>query len=798
MPMKSLCLFALAAVVLTGALESASAPESEITAITKRIEQRRPDLLKILTDKGGKAGEAHTGLLAIESSKTTAEERKILEQENEDRTKLLELLAQQTGIPAKVLGERRAARMIETLPAGARREVWNKDSNEWNWTSGAQPATPSSSPETNPHPNKKLPERVLTRGGVHAFDAPGGTQAPAEMPAFAAYRVKDEKLVEGRRWYQTDATPSAWLQEEDVMEWNQALVMRFTSMVGRDRMLFFKTREDVDRLVKMSPDDRSNKMGEIHRAIADRKPPEGFDVLAREPEMSRSTQKSPVVIPIVEHAPVVVDGFYSNYLKLAASVRSGDSSPGAPAASSPPPVPPQPSPVAKPNVDIVFCMDTTSSMGPYIAGTLKAVQEFTEGIAKKWSDRIRFGFVGYRDPQPEFAGKMGYGVNNFTPDLLPPAEFANLLATVKAVEHDPGDNIAEDVFTGMQTAIRSKWTEGSKSIKIIVLIGDACGNLPSFSSGNSSGQDADHIRLLADENEVNVCSIYIYDPRNDNDRETQEDRRHTREKAEEQFRAMSRNRDNSLQSVGEAAFYEVNYDKDGTAFASSVREPFERTAEFLSKLEGEQQPKPTEVPQTEEPKPAQAPKPSSLGTVFSHLLANAYVDWLPAQNSEPLPVDIKGWTLPIDFKIPANPRRTMDVRLLLTESQLKNLESRLSQILKAAQSTKDSNEDIFEALVRLSAWAIKDPSVMTLKGRFDELGFLDNLPYKSQILNLTAEGFKTVPLEERDAMLQSWEQMRQQYGRLLEDLQVAPKGPWQRLSPEGELVIELSLYGDLP
>ena len=68
-------------------------------------------------------------------------------------------------------------------------------------------------------------------------------------------------------------------------------------------------------------------------------------------------------------------------------------------------------------IDIVFVMDMTLSMQPYLDRTKMAIAEIAHRIKQSnIKQKIRFGLVGYRDdvsktPALEFTSK------NFTPDL---------------------------------------------------------------------------------------------------------------------------------------------------------------------------------------------------------------------------------------------------------------------------------------------------------------------------------------------------------------------------------------------
>jgi hypothetical protein len=54
-------------------------------------------------------------------------------------------------------------------------------------------------------------------------------------------------------------------------------------------------------------------------------------------------------------------------------------------------------------IDIMFCMDTTGSMGPYIENSKKAVIKIindVKALGKGDNRSVKFGFVAYKDHPP--------------------------------------------------------------------------------------------------------------------------------------------------------------------------------------------------------------------------------------------------------------------------------------------------------------------------------------------------------------------------------------------------------------
>jgi hypothetical protein len=113
-------------------------------------------------------------------------------------------------------------------------------------------------------------------------------------------------------------------------------------------------------------------------------------------------------------------------------------------------------------LDVVFCIDSTGSMGWVIDEVKDRIEDISQ-IVRSLVPIARFGFVAYRDrDDPEFT------------TLIQPLTYSNVkltrfLSTLKA---NGGGDWFEAVDIGLQDAIeQSGWRIGAR--KLIILIGDA-------------------------------------------------------------------------------------------------------------------------------------------------------------------------------------------------------------------------------------------------------------------------------------------------------------------------------------
>ena len=178
-------------------------------------------------------------------------------------------------------------------------------------TPAPPPAPPPPSPPEVCAPQPLLMEgkttlyqRVLTRPDAVLASQPGGSDGEEQLP-FIPYYVYNRQSVEGKEWLHVglrsdDCKRAGWLNKDSTVEWNQQLTLAFTNPAGRDRVLFFERRPDLEEIVT-SPDPAS-KIDPIMRTIRGG----GRDprVVAIEPENFIDISKKFYLLPIVESAEI--------------------------------------------------------------------------------------------------------------------------------------------------------------------------------------------------------------------------------------------------------------------------------------------------------------------------------------------------------------------------------------------------------------------------------------------------------------------------------------------------------------
>jgi hypothetical protein len=136
----------------------------------------------------------------------------------------------------------------------------------------------------------------------------------------------------------------------------------------------------------------------------------------------------------------------------------------------PPPPPismpqPPPPPLARPQVDVVFALDTTGSMSALLDGAKRKIWEIARYIAQgQPAPELRIGLVAYRDVGDEYVTKFF----DLTDDL--DGVYQNLLSFSAGGGGDTPEHVAKALH---EAVFRASWGPGKNTLKLVYLVGDA-------------------------------------------------------------------------------------------------------------------------------------------------------------------------------------------------------------------------------------------------------------------------------------------------------------------------------------
>lgn len=122
-------------------------------------------------------------------------------------------------------------------------------------------------------------------------------------------------------------------------------------------------------------------------------------------------------------------------------------------------------PVAAPQVEVCFVLDTTGSMANMIQGAKDKIWSIAnELVSAKPTPNIKFGLVAYRDRTDSYVTK----VTDLSDDI--DAIYEHLMA----FQADGGGDAPESVNQALHEAVtKMSWSKGRRILKLVFLVGDA-------------------------------------------------------------------------------------------------------------------------------------------------------------------------------------------------------------------------------------------------------------------------------------------------------------------------------------
>ena len=544
---------------------------------------------------------------------------------------------------------------------------------------------------------QSLYQRVIARPGATLSPAVDGANArPA--PGFTVYYVYARppggaRIEVGRT---ADGRPEGWLAADKAIDWKHTMVAAFTNPAGRQPVLFLRSERD-QRLLML--DVQAGQRAQALRAAAQSGGDPG-PVIAIEPPRVVDFARNFYLMPILSAQRIERE--FGPPLRLLEVI-------SAPAEPPRPPAPPANTNDFK--AGVVFVVDTTVSMQPYIDRTKEAVRSII-GLVGQTAvrDNFRFGLVGYRDSLADSPG-LEYATRVFSkPDFSQPPDAIN--AAIAGARESPASSTSfdEDPIGGIKAAMDEiNWTPMAG--RYIVLITDA-GARTATHPHSLTGLNIEDIRELAKARGIALFAIHLLTP------EGRARRNH--EPAAAQYRALT-------QFGGTEPLYFPVANGSPDAFARTVTD---LTRSLLSQV-GEAAGRPVT-----DPAPTTTPAIREAARVVGEAMRLTYLG--RAENTQ-APDVVRSWTTDRDLQDPAV--ASLDVRVLLTRNQLSDLARSLQGILQAGLAGRTEPRTFFTQLRATFAAAARDPQRIAGAQRIGALlgEYLDDLPYQSEIMDIREE-----------------------------------------------------------
>ncbi len=648
-------------------------------------------------------------------------------------------------------------------------------------------------------PGKKaLYERVLTRPGARVAKVPGevGKGDSPLVAAFSQLYVYEHRKAGGEGWLRTGVDTKGniqgWIAEKDTVPWKQQLILVLTNPGSvRGRLLFFDSKASLETVLK------TPRPAETAQPIISHIDQGGRDprVVAVEPENYVDIRERFYLLPVLDHVQTTLASGDPVRLLRIASVTEQESgkapapvdthSPSSPAAS------PDPDPQYR--AAVVFVIDSTTSMGPYINQTKQAIAQVLKRLRDaKAIDRVRFGLVAFRAETND--DSRNRGLDYVARQFVEPSQVGDdqaFLTRVKALQEAKTSTqyFDEDAYAGVAEALDKTEWEGFNA-RFIVLITDA-GALDGsvMADGrrveSKSGLDAARIASAAGEKQVAIAVLHLKTPEGAAD--------HPR--AETQYRELARN----------SRFQTEAYLPIDGGSEKDLRRAVDALADAILADVGGAKASP---PPRSDPKPhpvARAPAAKDETERNIREIANALghamrLRYLGNRADTRAPILFDAWISDRDFADPT--KETVEVRVLLTKDQLSDLQMILQKIVNAADKGMLKPDQFFDTLRSIAAQMGRDPSLAKSENakKLADLGLLDeylgDLPYQSQVMALSQDLWTRWGPEKQVEFTNDLKRKLRQYARYNEDWE-GWVNPAQTADATGDFVYPVPLV-DMP
>lgn len=597
---------------------------------------------------------------------------------------------------------------------------------------------------------RSLFQQVITHPGAKLY-ASAGTSAPvleARITPFTVFYVYERTSADDIEWLKVGLSSncelSGWVKEDKISEWRQSLTLVFTEREGRQPVIFFKDLESLDQVAgSASPSEAAIKLASQFKAIQSGNSPlpADFPVLAMEPSEEAVSRNRFYLMPIFQTVELF-EGV--KFLELA-SVDPGTWQ-----------LPEE----SELRTSIVFVIDTTISMKPYIDRTREAVRKIYDAIQEAGlADKVAFGLAAFRSstektPDLEYVSKVLSDLR----DGRQRVEFESALAGTEEAKVS-SHSFNEDAFAGLKTALEKMNWEPYQS-RIMLLITDA-GPIRNDDPYSTTGMNEAEIADMAAAKGVRTFVLHLRTPL--------AEKLNNINYAESQYRALTGQSDSSIGDL-----YLPIDASDTQAGVQTFGRVVEGVAAQMVRL----------VKAASTGERLQMPDQASTGAggVVAEAERKAAIlgyamqlEFLGRRGKVQAPQVVTSWVSDMDLVRPDTP--SFRVTVLLTKNQLSDLYERLRVILNQAQRTKRTGaRDFFQGILSAAAQISRDPTQFSLKpnqdlGQLGLLGeFLDDLPYRSSIMRLTEEDWYRMSVGEQQALVDDLKSKIRRYRQYNEDV----------------------------
>lgn len=577
---------------------------------------------------------------------------------------------------------------------------------------------------------KSLFQRVLSRPGAKMHAKPGASPSQYALPPFTLLYVYGRQRSGQGGWASVGPDqhrgPVGWVRAQELIDWKQTLTVVFKDPLGHDRALLFKDRKSLKDLVE-SGDLYGYNL--LYRKASNNEGPSNSPVIAIQPKAYVDIQDEFYLVPILEHEDVYIGNEQGLILKVATlPLEEQRRRPTRPALHSQDDY----------RSAIVFVIDSTISMGPYIDRTRTVVRKIYNAIeARGLRDKVSFGLVAYRD-NTRAVPALEYWTRVFA-DLgagTDPSAFFERVNNVSPARVS-SRGYSEDAYAGVKQAIEELDWSGYDA-RYLVLITDA-GARAGHDPLGKTGMNAQSLRQLALDKALSIWVLHLLTPAGVDNHAS----------AADQYRRLS-----TYPGIGDL-YYPVqlgsvsDFGRVLETFAGQITQQVSEAMRGVA-------PEPVAQGTKADPLAEFQRKVSTLGYALR-------MRYLQKTEGNTIPSVFEAWMADRDITQPE--RRAVEARVLLTRDQLSDLQYVLKKVLETAEEGVLSPRDFLDELKSVAASISRDPAATSASTRATGAGeknladlgymreYIEDLPYTGEVMGISLETWEQWPAKKQLAFI---------------------------------------------
>ncbi|NHQ73248.1 VWA domain-containing protein [Roseovarius gahaiensis] len=587
---------------------------------------------------------------------------------------------------------------------------------------------------------ESLFERVLVRDSTAMFDAPDGRGSGQLRPLQPLY-----VYAESGDWLRVARGDKGddlfWVPANTVTPWRQNIVATLQTSANLDRTLFFSDYDAIYDVVESEAPGLSAQTLRQEAEAAETANGDSERIVALGPRDAVNLRDNLYVMPILETEEAIFEnGSFVNLLKVAVARAQPDDAPidNDPVAD----VTPEEAQGAF-RAGVVFVVDTTISMEPFIRRTQAALEEVYDGVRRTGAqEAVSFGLIGFRDNLQAAPG-LGYDVQTFV-DLNAGFDASAFLNGITRMTEAGASsrNFREDSYAGIEHALQAMdWSPFGA--KFIVLVTDASPR--EANDGYSKTRlSAKGLGTLVREN-INgaIAVMHLRTPQGPNDHD----------RAEAAYRELTRQ-----PNVPPLYFPIENGDRD--EYQARARQLGQIVADQVNRFRGGQDPRDFSDDDDTIDEDTKA---------FRAAGRTMQLEYLGRSRGSEAPDVFEAVVADRDFARPG--LKPLSIRLLLTKAELSNLDEALRIIIEKAEENVINPDDFFGQVLGAAADMSRRPDKVsrrsdpTLAEAVNVSEFIEDLPYKSRIMAITEADWVRMSISEQQTVVNELYEKIERYRR---------------------------------